>query len=219
MTSSASLVDLPDEILLTIALVIDTFDDPNATLCNLALTNRRFTAIAREALVRNAIVPRQGMSDYVTLLQKHPECTQNVEQLEVYGYGTCPQVIPAQLCYPFTLSKMFALDNAEQAQSLRRSLTRLSDHYGCYLWPLALYAFLPNLKSLVVKDDNLPWIFESPLTLDSRDLALQRVRATLLSRTQELSVFHDREIICLVRLEEMPNLKVLNISQTQCTRR
>jgi hypothetical protein len=78
---------------------------------------------------------------------------------------------------------------------------------------------MPNLKSLVVKDGNLPWILGSSRTLDSRDLALQRVRPTLPSRIQELSVFHDREIISSVVLEEMPNLKMLNIDQRKFTRR
>jgi hypothetical protein len=61
------------------------------------LTNRRFTAIVREGLVRNAIVPRQCNFGYVALLQKHPELAQNVEQMEGYGYGIWQETISAQL--------------------------------------------------------------------------------------------------------------------------
>jgi hypothetical protein len=51
------------------------------------------------------------------------------------------------------------------------------------------------------------------------EIALKRIRISILSRPQELSLFYDEEIVSLVRLEEMPKLEVLNIHQRQYTRR
>lgn len=119
MTSSASLIGLPDEILLTIARAVNTFDDPNSALCNLALTNRRFTEIAREVLIRNALVPRHGVYEHIALLQKQPKWAQRVEQLEVYGCKPLPLIAPGQLWLPSALSQIFAPHNTEEAQELR----------------------------------------------------------------------------------------------------
>lgn len=91
MATSASLISLPDEILLPIALAIDKFDQSNTQLRYLALTHRRFTGIVRRTLVWNVLVPRHGASAYVALLQRHPEWAMRVEQLEVHEFGPCLQ--------------------------------------------------------------------------------------------------------------------------------
>lgn len=66
------LSELPDELLLKIALSVDD-TRRNQVLRNLALTSRRFRAIAQEVLIRNAVVTPETACDYLDVLCEHPE--------------------------------------------------------------------------------------------------------------------------------------------------
>lgn len=68
----ARLLQLPDGLLLQIALYIDSAEQ-NQDLRHLALTSRRFRNIAREAIICNGIVMLRSVRVYLLYLFQYPE--------------------------------------------------------------------------------------------------------------------------------------------------
>ncbi|KAH7085253.1 hypothetical protein BKA63DRAFT_574365 [Paraphoma chrysanthemicola] len=77
---------LPDELLLQVASKING-DDRRTSLRHLALTHSRFHLVAREVLVRNAVVPVRSIAKYLTLLAQHPEWIPRIRSVEFRDEG------------------------------------------------------------------------------------------------------------------------------------
>lgn len=81
-TRTGKVLELPDEILLNIALLIDG-NRRNASLINLALTHSRFRNVAYEALITNGILPPRNLPWYIERLFKHRSSIGHVKQLRL----------------------------------------------------------------------------------------------------------------------------------------
>ncbi|KAF2030885.1 hypothetical protein EK21DRAFT_111552 [Setomelanomma holmii] len=75
---AASLHNLPDELMLPIALQIGPRD-----VHSLVLSNRRFRSVAREALVRNATVVPKHIFTLIDLLHQNPELADKMTHLRI----------------------------------------------------------------------------------------------------------------------------------------
>ncbi|KAF1925944.1 uncharacterized protein M421DRAFT_397687 [Didymella exigua CBS 183.55] len=116
------MIRLKNEILLSITLAIDKVDEPNTNIRHLALAHCGFSGFVRNALVRNAIVPRYGASAYVALLQKHPEWATKIHQLELREFGHWPKdTKEAVWDCTSVVSKIFAPGDIEETGKLTRA--------------------------------------------------------------------------------------------------
>ncbi|KAF2822854.1 hypothetical protein CC86DRAFT_247109, partial [Ophiobolus disseminans] len=76
------LYDLPHEILLQIASEICG----EATILNLALVDKRFRSITREAMVKKLVIPKNRIKQTIEMLARHPDMMSKINSIDLGAF-------------------------------------------------------------------------------------------------------------------------------------
>lgn len=146
----ARLLRLPDEILLKVALRLDTPKD----LRQLALAHSRFPSVAQEALVHSGRISVKNVPEYITLLAKHPGWVNQIKCIEFKqdarpSYAAfAPGYIAQEVCASLVRGLILNVSDEQRDAELSLDLEYFES------WLLILLAILPNAKVLTIRSED-----------------------------------------------------------------
>jgi hypothetical protein len=153
---TASVLRLPDELLLNIASGVDG-DDRNSDLCHLALSHRKFRHIAHELLIRNAVLPIRSLPKYIDLLSQHPSWIPDITHVTLID-GDTSRPFEAEVsqeavvaCHAATRDFIPSYDTQDIEALLRADKDRPE------IWLRLLFASLPSVKALSLQPTSAPF--------------------------------------------------------------